>query len=540
MQQDQKFYEDFFTKHNVSVHDDPSRFMAVSALLTGRVLDVACGTGSLADYYSGEYMGIDWSRVAIGKAREIRRKDAEFSVYDPTNCLSALGNDFDSAYCGEFLEHIEDDSVVFQNIIKNVKKGGRVIFTVPNGDRVPDESHCRIFTVPQIRRDYSKYGMVRFHNWSGEHDRIMFSIDLGVTPEEEITLVMIAKDEAKGIERAILSALAFVDKVVVSVDSKTTDNTREIAERYADVLKEHVWADDFSAARNFAQEGVTSRWILFLDGHEYIEKIGKVKDYLMLDVEGIFVTVKMESGMTFLYPRIYDSKIKFVGAVHNLNDCKTKRACPDFLIIHDREHGQDEEAIIRRNKQRETMLPKAMKAQLEKDPNNLRALFHLGNWYLMRRENALALKYYKLYMKHSKSPEEAYMVELNIGLCHATLGNPVRAMWAFRRAEKLLPNRWETARVLGGLYFMEKDYKKAVQILVSALTPSSRAYLYQPIQPNYYETWDLIGHCFVNLDQNEQAVRAWEQAQTHAKSEEQKADIEKKIELVKTLLPKSK
>ena len=132
------------------------------------------------------------------------------------------------------------------------------------------------------------------------------------------------------------------------------------------------------------------------------------------------------------------------------------------------------------------------------------------------------------------------MVNINMGLCHTTLGHVVRALWAFDRADKLLPGRWETARAIGGLYFMLGRYEKAVKWLVQALTPNVRAYLYQPIQADYYGTWDLIGHSFAKLDKNAEAVRAWEQALKHAQSEDQKKITAEKIALVKTLLPNNK
>src|SRR3972149_3998777 len=148
MQKDKRFYDDFFSKYPVNVHDSPDRFKAVSALLSGDVLDVACGTGTLADYYSGKYTGVDISDVAITKAKI-------------TESAS-----FDSVYLGEFLEHIENDDVVFKNVLTILRPQGRIVVTVPNVNRVPDERHCRIFTVPQIRRGYGKYGKINFHNWS--------------------------------------------------------------------------------------------------------------------------------------------------------------------------------------------------------------------------------------------------------------------------------------------------------------------------------------------------------------------------------------
>jgi len=62
---DKKYYDDFFKTHDVDVHNSPDRFLAVSKLLSGKVLDVACGTGTLSDYFLGDYIGVDVSDVAI-------------------------------------------------------------------------------------------------------------------------------------------------------------------------------------------------------------------------------------------------------------------------------------------------------------------------------------------------------------------------------------------------------------------------------------------------------------------------------------------
>lgn len=175
MQKDKQFYDRFFTRYPVNIHDNSHRFRAVCELLSGKVLDVACGTGTLAKYYSGDYCGIDISDVAIKKAKIERRKDAKFYYFDVSKSWQLKYGNFDCAYLGEFLEHVDDDKVVFDNILKACKRNARIVVSVPNGDRVPDESHCRIFTCAQIRRDYSKYGKVRFHTWEGFHEDFVFN-----------------------------------------------------------------------------------------------------------------------------------------------------------------------------------------------------------------------------------------------------------------------------------------------------------------------------------------------------------------------------
>ena len=536
MQKDKQFYNRFYTKYPVNVHDSAPRFIAVSDLLSGRVLDIACGTGTLAKYYSGDYTGVDISDIAIKKARVERRKDARFLQANFVKDEFVLSEKFDCAYIGEFLEHIEDDKIVFDNVLSMVRPNGRIVVSVPNGDRVPDESHCRIFTVASIRRDYSKYGKINFHIWKGFHDRILFSIELGEVDHPEVTLVMIAKNEAKGIEKSIISALPFVDRVVVSVDTATIDETRKIAEMYADELRDHKWADDFSKARNEASVNVKTRWILFLDGHEYIESFGDIKEKLICDVDGIFVTVRMESGVTFVYPRIYRTGLQFKNAVHNLVHCQTRRASLDFVIVHDRINLQDEEAIKIRNDQRDEMMPKFLRKQIKEDKRNARAHFHLANYLMMRQDPKGAIKHFNFVIKYGYSVDEKYMAYMSKGRIHLGLGHTFRALWSFNKADELIPKRWESMRALGGFYLLQEDWKKASEYLVLALEPNRQHYSYEPMKQNKMEIWDLIGHCFRKLGQNSQALIAWNRAEELADTELLKKYFGEKIKFLKMIL----
>jgi glycosyltransferase involved in cell wall biosynthesis len=65
----------------------------------------------------------------------------------------------------------------------------------------------------------------------------MMTCDLGEKNEDLLSLVMIAKDEEKGIENAILSCIEYVDNIVIAVDSRSTDKTLELANLYADTVK---------------------------------------------------------------------------------------------------------------------------------------------------------------------------------------------------------------------------------------------------------------------------------------------------------------
>ena len=65
-----------------------------------------------------------------------------------------------------------------------------------------------------------------------------------------LALVMIARDEAASIGRALESARPFVDRMIV-LDTGSTDTTREIAAAAGAEVHSFTWCDDFATACNF-------------------------------------------------------------------------------------------------------------------------------------------------------------------------------------------------------------------------------------------------------------------------------------------------
>lgn len=82
-----------------------------------------------------------------------------------------------------------------------------------------------------------------------------------------VSLCMIVRDEEAVLGRCLESVKDAVDEIII-VDTGSLDRTREIAERYTDLVYDFIWKDDFSAARNFSFSKATMDYCMWLDADD--------------------------------------------------------------------------------------------------------------------------------------------------------------------------------------------------------------------------------------------------------------------------------
>jgi hypothetical protein len=85
-----------------------------------------------------------------------------------------------------------------------------------------------------------------------------------------VALVMIARNEAPRIVRALASLRAHVDELVV-LDTGSTDATVSLARAAGARVGRFTWIDDFSAARNAALALADADWNVVVDADEWLE-----------------------------------------------------------------------------------------------------------------------------------------------------------------------------------------------------------------------------------------------------------------------------
>lgn len=532
--------DEFYTKYPLEVHDFPARFKKISEIASGSLLDAGCGTGTLSKYYKGEYLGVDLSEVAIQKACENRRKDANFQVADITKLLDLRNEIFDTIVLGEMLEHVREDDNIFHNLEKHSRIGTKWIITVPNANRVPDPDHVREFTIPVLREKLSKFGTVRFYNWEGAFARIMCSVEVGVFKEPKIGLAMMVWNEERGIERAVLSALELVDEIHISVDTKTTDNTRALARLYADVYKEHKFKDDFSKARNSTHAGMKSEWIFFIDGHEYVQPHPDVREKLSKEKDGYMIKVIMESGGSFFYPRLYRNGIQFKNRIHNLIQTKNVELLPELTIIHDRDNGLAPSQREARAKQRSRMMPWIFTWNLLKNPSDLRSRYYLARYYQDAKKWHVAMRHYTIYLEKTSNPTEAYQAAYQAHMCALATENYAKALEFLDFCELAAPMRWETYKRKGMIYIEKQNWPQAIINLEASLKESPQIGFDSPEPKQEAHTRERLGFAYYQVGDFLQAKKHWQDALEHKPPKGIVALLEKRISFINALRPAQK
>ena len=531
-----KIYDDFYKEHGPDVHLDPVRFEKIASLCKGKVLDIGCGTGTLADFYKLQYTGIDISSEAISMARNIRRKDADYICSEVNEIDKFVDAKFDTIVMAEFLEHLHENEFNFEMIQKFCKADTRIIISVPNGDRIPDPTHMRTFTVPELRKKFAKLGKIQFHNWAGFRGRIMMTIDLAEKNDELLSLMITAKNEEKGLENAILSCIDFVDNIVITVDRASKDNTLQIAKRYADTLKEYTWENSFCKARNFTQEGIKTKWVLMLDGHEYVKEGYNLKEALKLDCDGLSIKIELENKFSFYFPRIIRNYVQWENDLHNNPKAEKCVAIKDLIIVHDRDNLQSKKGIEERNKQRSEMVEKIFGKILKHDKKNIRALFYTAQHANYQKDFKKALKFYKCYLKYSKNKEERWLVCFEMTEIYIQLGKYWRAMWYAWKAEEEIQNRWETRYILASAYAAAGWTTKATEYFTTCFDLNEKKHVYNPLEQNLATIWETIGMCFFTAGNMAKANIAWNRAITIEKSHGEKNRNDKRIEFLSALM----
>lgn len=197
--------------------------------------------------------------------------------------------------------------------------------------------------------------------------------------QQSVAAVIIARDEARCIERCIRSVLPWVDEVIVADTGSSDDTPRLAASAGARVI--HVpWTDDFAAARNAALNRASADWHVILDADEIIAAGGKeLLDLRQLAPEWV-LAVNVVSSFRLAgslevesepQSRILPGHVRYTGIVHASPQHNLPVNRVRVTIEHD---GYEPDQLADKLPRRERLLRLA----LATDPSDAYMRYQLG------------------------------------------------------------------------------------------------------------------------------------------------------------------
>ena len=209
-----------------------------------------------------------------------------------------------------------------------------------------------------------------------------------------LSIGMIVKNEERCIEKC-LKALEPLRSVIpcelVIADTGSTDKTKEIASKYADILFDFEWIDDFAAARNAVMDKCSGKWYLSIDADEYMDPsaVDELVSFLTFKhsnkILGAFIAINnykdpndLNQFSVFYAFRIVKliPEIRFKGIVHESFESEIfekKYYLKKTVFWHDGYLKTVGDVCNKKGKRNVALLKKL----LQKDPNNLPWIFQL-------------------------------------------------------------------------------------------------------------------------------------------------------------------
>ena len=227
----------------------------------------------------------------------------------------------------------------------------------------------------------------------------------------KICVYAISKNEEKFVERWV-DSMEEADEIYV-LDTGSTDNTKEIAQKFADLVFDFTWVNDFSKARNAVIERCRGKWCLTIDADEYFagnveDLISLVKDskYDKYDFVNIVIRNFTDPEMKSSYSDFFVSRIfrlgkgyKYQKAIHEfipINDTTKSIILSSIIFNHDGYAVVDNNHLKIKTKRNLELLEK----EYNNNPDNTRVILEiLDSVYLLKQES---IHYSKIAIEHLK------------------------------------------------------------------------------------------------------------------------------------------
>lgn len=220
----------------------------------------------------------------------------------------------------------------------------------------------------------------------------------------KLTIGMIVKNEERYLRRcleALQPILTRMEAELIIADTGSTDNTCAIAREFTDNVFHFEWINDFAAARNAVLARAKGKWFLSLDADEIFADTaaivsffnsGEYKKYHSArwrernyndTVNGVYSDF-FAGRMTEILP-----DTRFAGAIHEVltPQCEPVKMLQCLVEHYGYVRETDDDMIGRKRDQYLAIL----KAELEKNPTNVKHHYDLSNLYMFANDADHAL-----------------------------------------------------------------------------------------------------------------------------------------------------
>ena len=207
----------------------------------------------------------------------------------------------------------------------------------------------------------------------------------------ELSVAIIFKNEIRCLQRCLESLQPLRERIfceIVMADTGSTDGSRKVAERYADVVFDFPWINDFAAARNAVLDRCSGAWALILDCDEWLdddidELVTFLKgsrkdkfDEVMLTIRNYSTSDLSEYGDSKLYRLLnLTSEPRYVGAIHETPEFpnRVRDAEFDHTILHHDGYVMLNDGSAEGDAKRKRNIS-LLRTELGKKPDDLRRL----------------------------------------------------------------------------------------------------------------------------------------------------------------------
>jgi glycosyltransferase involved in cell wall biosynthesis len=195
-----------------------------------------------------------------------------------------------------------------------------------------------------------------------------------------VCLVVIARDEARCIQRCLNSFSKHVDRMMV-LDTGSKDNTVTLAKAAGAQVHLFKWVDSFAIARNAALKIAAADWHLVADADEWLESGAECLPELRAghpnQIGNVLIRSQVDSPgragvLAAWLPRFLPGPVRYCGRIHEQLDTALPMVNIPLTFGHD---GYcDEQMRVKRGRNEQLL-----RAALLESPDDSYTLFQLGS-----------------------------------------------------------------------------------------------------------------------------------------------------------------